>query len=308
MLEPTVLDLNDVVRKAESMLRRVIGEDVLMAVELASSLPSVTVDRGQIEQVILNLVLNARDSMPSGGRMTIATSVVSHAEAGNDDDTANYVELSVADTGHGMSDEVKARIFDPFFTTKELGKGTGLGLAVVHGIVSQSGGRIDVESRPGAGSRFRILLPIDTRRTTAATVAGEVPSGEVIGGRETILVVEDDEAVRQFAIVALEEYGFRVLSAKDGPSAIELVRREPSRIELLLSDVVMPELSGPELASILRRNDPQLKVLYVSGYADDDTVRHGLLQSSAAFMHKPYAPQSLVRKVREVLDDVSRAD
>lgn len=302
VLAPTVLNLNHVVRATEELLQRLIGEDILMSVDLARDLQQVKVDRGQIEQVIMNLVVNARDTMPQGGRIDITTRNVPACDLSPASLAApGFVELAVKDSGHGMTDDVKARIFDPFFTTKDQGKGTGLGLAVVHGIVTQSGGRIDVETRPGLGTTFRVLLPSAGQVETDDPV--EPSSAAPRGGSEKILLVEDDEAVRQFTLLALDSLGYRVLPAKDGPSALELLQREPTAIDLLVTDVVMPEMSGPLLAEMLRLKFPELRVLFVSGYADDAIVERGLLQSSSAFLHKPFAPQSLASKVREVLDE-----
>jgi PAS domain S-box-containing protein len=303
LLDPTVLNLNDVVSSADEMLRRLIGEDILISVDLQSDLSLVTVDRGQIEQVILNLVVNARDTMPQGGRLTLATRNVSLPEGAalGGSSRRSFVELSVSDTGHGMTEEVKARIFDPFFTTKELGKGTGLGLAVVHGIVSQSGGRIDVDTRLGVGTTFRVLLP--AARCEAACAPLNVVASTAPTGHETILLVEDDAAVCQFTSLALSGLGYRVFVANSGRAALDLVDREQPAIDMLVTDVVMPEMGGSVLAELLRGRYPTLKVLFVSGYADDAIGRRGLLQSSGAFLHKPYMPRSLAEKVREVLDE-----
>jgi PAS domain S-box-containing protein len=307
MLDPSVLNLNEVVRAAEVMLRRLIGEDILMEVELDPELQQVIVDRGQIEQVIMNLVVNARDTMPYGGRLTIATRnlPVDSAASPAGDRAAGFVELAVSDTGCGMSEQVKAKIFDPFFTTKELGKGTGLGLAVVHGIVSQSGGQIEVETRLGEGTTFRVSLPSTVQQ--AAAKPADAARVVALGGHESILLVEDDAAVRDFTLLALRDLGYRVLAAKSGPEAIDLVEREQTPIQLLVSDVVMPEMSGPMLAEVLRGRFPELRVLFVSGYADDAIGQRGLIQSAAAFLHKPFAPQALASKVREVLDDADCA-
>ncbi|MBN9120071.1 MAG: response regulator [Planctomycetes bacterium] len=248
--------------------------------------------------MVLNLAVNARDAMPTGERLTIETRAV---RVGNEDPEARpgyYAELAVTDTGHGMTDEVKARLFGPFFTTKELGKGTGLGLAVVHGVVAQGGGHVRVYSEVGVGTTFRIRLPA----VEAAPEPGLKDAPLVPGcGTERVLLVEDDERVRRFARIVLESYGYTVLEARHGRDALQAADQNPPA-DLLLTDVVMPEMGGRELAEALRVRSPGLRVLYASGYTDDAAVRHGIVSADDAFLQKPYTPLALARKAREVLD------
>ncbi|HEY0792571.1 MAG TPA: response regulator [Chthoniobacterales bacterium] len=299
LLEPKVLDLNIVVAEAENLLRRLIGEDVRLVTVLQPGLRPVRVDPSQIDQVILNLAVNARDAMPRGGTLTLATRDVEAVAAGASARSGPHVLLQITDTGSGMTSEVQARIFDPFFTTKGEGKGTGLGLAVVHGIVEQSGGQIDVSSVPGAGTTFKIYLP-------TAEGALEPPAENVVRnpvqGIETILLAEDEDAVRQITSRILEVFGYRVLEASSGEEAIRLAENSKEKIHLLLTDVVMPSMSGRELADALRARDPDLKVLFQSGYTDDAVVRHGVVQAEVAFLHKPFTPDALAQKIRDVLD------
>jgi two-component system, cell cycle sensor histidine kinase and response regulator CckA len=290
VLAPKVLDLNALVREMERMLARLIGADVQLASSLDPDLGRVRADPGQLEQVLLNLAVNARDAMPRGGRLAIET-------RNGGGPAGNVVVLEVADTGTGMDAETRARIFEPFFTTKEPGKGTGLGLAVVHGIVTQSGGQIEVESAPGRGTRFRIELP---------RVAGD-PSTSTVGpvdlpaGTETLLLVEDEPAVRALDRRVLSNCGYTVLEAKDGRDALRVAAEHAGRIDVLVSDVVMPHLGGRQLAERLMAARPGIKVLFVSGYTDDAVVRHGV-GAEFAFLPKPFSPARLARKVREVLD------
>lgn len=305
LLEPVVLDVNVLVTNASTLLRRTIGEDVLLTTLLAPNIGWVKVDPGQMEQVLMNLVINARDAMPHGGAVTIETSSVEldaaytalHLDAVP---PGRYVSLTVSDNGCGMTPDVQARVFEPFFTTKAPGRGTGLGLATVHGIVKQSAGHVSVYTEPGNGTVFTIYLPVvDDADVPATTVRGD---STVTGGRESILLVEDDDAVRGIALLALQAQGYDVSHAESGMKAREISRARPRPIDLLLTDVVMPGVSGPELAGQLRLAHPGLKVLYVSGYTDDAVIRHGILQADVAFLQKPYTPVSLARKVREVLD------
>ncbi len=303
VLEPRVLDLNEVVSHADRLLRRLIGEDVGLTAALDPNVPRVKVDPSQIEQVILNLAVNARDAMPTGGRLTIETgTVVVGEDAAVDDPDVRpgcYARLAVTDTGHGMSDEVKAQLFEPFFTTKEAGKGTGLGLAVVHGVVKQSGGHIGVYSEVGVGTTFRILLPaVDAVPARLSARVPVVPER----GVETVLLVEDEEAVRRMAQIALEAHGYTVLTARHGREAVQVSEQHRGPLHLLLTDVVMPEMGGRELAQHLRSRGGGVRVLYMSGYTDDAVVRHGILEATDAFLHKPFTPLSLARKVRDVLD------
>jgi two-component system cell cycle sensor histidine kinase/response regulator CckA len=302
VLEPRVLDVNAVVAGTEKLLTRLIGEDVRLTISLATTVGLVKVDPGQLEQIIMNLAVNARDAMPQGGRLTIETGDVEMDETyvrGHPlAHAGHYVMLAVSDTGVGMDAETQARIFEPFFTTKEVGKGTGLGLATVYGIVKQSGGFIWVYSEPGHGTTFKVYLPrVDEPVSPAAAAAPPAA-----GGAETVLVVEDVAAVRTVAREMLERRGYTVLEAPDGESALRLAGKHRGEIHLLLTDVVMPGGSGRALADRLLALRPGMKVLYMSGYTDDAVVRHGILEAGIAYLQKPFAPDSLTRKVRAVLD------
>ena len=304
LLEPKVVNLNETVTDVEKMLRRLIGEDVALASNLEPSLQPVRVDPGQIEQVLVNLAVNARDAMPRGGQLTIETRNVEWTE-----DycrvhlgymPGRYVMISMSDTGVGMTPDVKRRIFEPFFTTKGAGKGTGLGLATVFGIVRQSGGQVSVYSEVDVGTSLQVYLPA-IEQSGEAEPARE--SNEALRmGSETILVVEDEEAVRKIAKLALESHGYTVIEAGNGPAAIELVGRYPKQIHLVVSDVVMPGMSGRELSVELRKMRNDFRLLFISGYTDDAVVRHGIVKADEAFLQKPFSPSSLARKVREVLD------
>jgi two-component system, cell cycle sensor histidine kinase and response regulator CckA len=291
VLQPRVLDLNAVVSDMDMMLRRLIGEDVELVAMLETNLATVRADPTQLEQVIVNLAVNARDAMPNGGSLTIET-----ANVELDDD--GFVELRMTDTGIGMTDTERHQLFDPFFTTKE--GGTGLGLATVYGIVEQSGGTIEVDSAPGMGSSFRILLPrVDApAEDLAAPPAGSSPES----GSETVLLVEDETVVRQLVAEILEMNGYTVLQAGDGPSALELLRRHSGTIELLVTDVVMPGMSGPEVAQAVTSMRPGTQVLYTSGYTDSAIGHHGVLEPDVAFLQKPFSADDLTRKVRGLLD------
>jgi CheY-like chemotaxis protein len=260
----------------------------------------VTADPGQLEQVLMNLVVNARDAMPTGGTLTIETrNVFTPTQAGGP-----VVLLAVADTGTGMSDEVKARAFEPFFTTKEKGKGTGLGLATVYGIVRQSGGSVEFDSRLGAGTTFRVCLPAAAGAVPKASQA--IPRAAVAPrGTETLLLVEDDEEVRRLALRVLRASGYRVLDAADGNDAIRTAEACGGTIDLLITDVVMPGMGGRQLAERLREVTPDLPVLYVSGYTDDAVVRDSVERDELDFLQKPYSPTALAQKIREMLDRAS---
>jgi two-component system, cell cycle sensor histidine kinase and response regulator CckA len=287
----------------EKMLRRLIGEDISLTTVLTPALERVRADAGQLDQIIMNLALNARDAMPQGGKLTIETGNVildeSYAQGRPEVKPGRYVMLTVSDTGCGMTEELKARIFEPFFTTKGPGRGTGLGLATVYGIVKQSGGHVYVYSEPGLGSTFKIYLP---------RVEGRVPTGKTLHqqtiphGKETILLVEDESALREFGRYALQTFGYTVLAASNGREAISIFERQQGAIHLLVSDVVMPEMGGRQVAERLSAMKPGLKVLYLSGYTDDAVVRHGVLAAETAFLQKPFTPKALASKVREVLD------
>ena len=302
VVEPRVLDLNEVVAQSARLLRRLVGEDVVLGTALAPDLSRVRADPTQMEQVLMNLAVNAKDAMPRGGRLTIETREMrlrsEDASAFPDLAPGSYVQLAVSDTGTGMTEETKARVFEPFFTTKAVGKGTGLGLAVVHGAVKQSGGRVDVYSELGVGTTFKILLP----------AVGAAPAGSsgivqlAPRGTETVLLVEDEAGVRAVARLALEAQGYTVLDGAGGTDALRVAAGHVGPIHLLVTDVVMPGMSGREVAAALRKRHPKLKVLYVSGYTDDAVVRHGIVAAADAFLQKPFTPLSLARKVRAVLD------
>ncbi len=291
VLQPRILDLNATVGDMDMMLRRLIGEDVELVTMLGAELAPVRADPTQVEQVIINLAVNARDAMPHGGSVTIETANVVVDELA-------FVELRLTDTGVGMTDAERRQLFDPFFTTKE--GGTGLGLATVYGIVEQSGGTIEVESAPGLGSSFRILLPaewapVDVPEPDSSSLA---PAA----GEETILLVEDELVVRRLVAEILESNGYTVLQAGDGPSALELLRRHTGSLDLLVTDVVMPGMSGPDVAGAVAAMRPGTQVLYISGYTDSSVGQHGVLEPGIAFLQKPFDADALTRKVREVLD------
>jgi PAS domain S-box-containing protein len=302
ILEPKLLDLNDVVRRIEGLLTRLIGEDVQVRLKLGDALGAVRADFGQIEQVIMNLTVNARDAMPRGGQIMVETANMELAESYTQMhrpvQPGPYVMLAVSDTGIGMDAATRERIFEPFFTTKEKGQGTGLGLSTVYGIVKQSSGYIWVYSEPGRGTSFKVYLP----RVEGAAETRRIPESSIAPatGDETILLVEDEDSVRALARRTLEAMGYRVLDAADGPEAVEIARHEP--IDLLLTDMVLPGMGGGAIAAHIHEIQPGAKVLYTSGYTDDMIVRGGLLERGAAFLEKPFTPSILARRVRDVLD------
>ena len=303
ILQPRVFDLSHLVREMVPILSRILGEDVRIASHLAAG-ARVEADPGQLEQVLMNLVVNARDAMPGGGDLAIETqalhveSVIVHTRP--EMPRGQYVCLTVRDTGTGMDADTKARLFEPFFTTKEQGKGTGLGLATVYGIVRQSGGYVYVYSELGEGTAFRIYLP---QASAGAVEASELrASRPVMGGSETVLLVEDEEAVRAVAIAALRQYGYHVLTAANGREAIALSGRHAGPIHLLVTDVVMPGMNGRQLAGVLAGARPGLQVLFVSGYTDDTVLRHGVRDGDVSFLQKPFSAVELARRVREVID------
>jgi PAS domain S-box-containing protein len=304
VLQPKVLNLDSVVVEMEKMLRRLIGENIDLRAALAPDIGSVKADPGQIEQIILNLAVNARDSMPEGGKLTIETGnayldeeyVKQHVGA----QAGPHVMLAVSDTGSGMDQKTLARIFEPFFTTKELGKGTGLGLSTVYGIVKQSGGNIWVYSEVGRGTTFKIYLPRVDEGAPEYKRSSHLD--EVYQGTETILLIEDEEMLRKLAQQSLSMYGYRVLAAANGASAISICQQHPEKIDLVLTDVIMPGLSGREVADRLLELRPEMRVLFMSGYTDDAIVHQGVLDEAANFLQKPFAPDSLAQKVREVLN------
>ncbi len=302
MIEPKVLDLNELVANLKKLLTRLIGEDIVLRFALSPALPAIRVDPGQLEQVLVNLAVNARDAMPDGGQIVIETAVVeldetycaSHARAR----PGEFVRLAVSDTGHGLTDEAKQHLFEPFFTAKARDRGTGLGLSTTCGIVRQAGGSLEVYSEPGCGTSFKIYLP---------AVAGEVsrlarPDDELPTGHETILLVEDDDAVRAAASRCLQRLGYTVLEAERGPEALAALARHAGPLDLLLTDVIMPGINGRELAERVKRVRPAARVLYASGYTENVIAHHGVLEAGLDFISKPYSPGRLAHKVREVLD------
>jgi two-component system cell cycle sensor histidine kinase/response regulator CckA len=304
VLQPRVLDLNTVVGEMDKMLRRLIGEDIQLVTVLGDPLGRVQADPGQMEQVLMNLAVNARDAMPRVGRLTVETANVdldaAYARTRPGVKPGPHVMLAVSDTGHGMDLEVQSHIFEPFFTTKDPGKGTGLGLATVHGIVRQSGGHIFVYSELEHGTTFKVYLP---RLEEGETVVEATPAQEagVQRGSETVLLVEDEESLRNMVREILEDSGYKVIEAHDARHALEIAERHPAPIDLLMTDVVMPGMSGRDLASRLAASHAETRVLYMSGYTDDAVVLHGVLAADVAFLQKPFTPEALARKVREVL-------
>ncbi|MBL8785523.1 MAG: PAS domain S-box protein [Deltaproteobacteria bacterium] len=305
VFKPVVLDLNAIVRGVEKILLRLIREDIALTLALAPDLGATRADPGQLEQVLMNLVVNARDAMPAGGHLRIATANVALRDPAPRElaelPQGSYVELVVSDTGHGMDEATRARIFEPFFTTKELGKGTGLGLATVFGIVKQSGGEIQVSSEPGRGCTFRVLLPREND-ARARPVSASDTGPRARPGSETILLVEDEDALRNAARRVLEQAGYQVLLASNGRVGLEVLAQHSGRIHLLLSDVVMPEMAGDELARQARALEPRMKVLFMSGYSHEAIARYGVLEPGTKLLSKPFTGSDLQRMVREVLD------
>jgi two-component system, cell cycle sensor histidine kinase and response regulator CckA len=303
VIEPKLVTIEEVLARAEKMLQRLIGEDVELVTVLNQHPATVKIDPGQLEQVIMNLAVNARDAMPDGGKLTLETSAVELQDAYVRSHwpaiAGRFALLAVSDTGIGMTQQTRARIFEPFFTTKQMGEGTGLGLATVYGIVKQGGGFIWVYSEPGQGATFKIYLP---RVDEAPTATQPMRATTSLVGTETILLTEDAPALRGTARQILERYGYNVLEAPNGKEALTLASSRPGPIHLLLTDVVMPGMSGRELAERFTAQRPEVKVLYMSGYTDDAVVRHGVLRPGIAYLQKPFTPDALARKVREVLD------
>jgi PAS domain S-box-containing protein len=287
IIAPKPLNLNVVVERLAKMCKRIIGEDIALETQLDPDLGSVMADAGQIEQVVMNLVVNARDAMPRGGKLTITTSNSRTSDG-------RYVCLAVSDTGEGMTDEIRARVFEPFFTTKPQGQGSGLGLATAYGIVEQASGQIRVDSTLGAGSSFSVILPV----TDAAEVPPPLIPRERPRGTETVLLAEDEDAVRRLVQRALELHGYSVLPARSGEEAEQIERSHLGPIHLLITDVVMPGMGGRQLADTVKSRRPQLKILYMSGYTNDEVVRHGVILARDAFLQKPFTPTRLVAMVR----------
>ncbi len=303
MLQPSVVDVSAVVGGLRNMLRRLLAEDIELVVNASAQAGRVFVDPGQLEQVIMNLVVNARDAMPNGGTITLETSrvVLDEADTALPHDVApgSYTVLAVSDTGTGMDEQTQDRIFDPFFTTKEQGKGTGLGLSTVYGIVKQSSGHILIHSELGRGSTFKIYLPRTEQEEAAAAVSG--PSSS-LGGGETILLVEDDDAVRKVIKTILQKNGYHVLDVHNATEGILMCEQFEATIHLLITDVIMPKISGKQLADRAVVIMPNMKILFISGYTENTIMQHGVLESGVAFLSKPVVPQALAKKVRDVLE------
>jgi two-component system cell cycle sensor histidine kinase/response regulator CckA len=311
ILQPTVLDLNILVSETEGMLGRLLGEDIQLATRLAPDLGAVKTDRSQIEQVIMNLAVNARDAMPQGGQLTIETANIEmddgYAREHFPAVPGSYVMLAVSDTGTGMTPETEAHMFEPFFTTKEKGKGTGLGLATVYGIIKQSAGFIWVYTEPGHGATFKIYLP-RVGQAPEPRISSAGSRSAALAGTETVLLAEDEPAVRAVARQSLERHGYTVLEAPSGEAALDLAQRYSGPIDLLLTDVVMPGMSGRALALRLAPLRPRMRTIYMSGYTDEAITRHGVLESGVRYVQKPFSPDALVRRVREALDEEDARD
>jgi CheY-like chemotaxis protein len=302
LLELKVVDVNAIVSDMERLLRPLIGEDVEFLTRLTKEAAHTRADAGQLEQVLMNLVVNAKDAMSGGGTLTIQTEKIvvddGHRRGATFIRPGDYVMLSVSDTGMGMDKETQSRIFEPFFTTKEKGKGTGLGLSTVYGIVKQSGGYVMVQSEEGRGTTFHIYLP----RVEGVAERHPVPVAHTaLGGTETVLLVEDEESVRQLVRETLAAKGYRVVEADNGESGVAVAAKHQGKIDLVITDVVMPGMGGRELVKQLAQTRPETKVLYLSGYTEDAIVSEGTIESGAAFLQKPFTLQNLARKVREVL-------
>jgi two-component system, cell cycle sensor histidine kinase and response regulator CckA len=309
-LEARSIHVNDLVLQVEKMLRRLIGEDVDLVTIPAASRDAVVADPGRLEQVIMNLVVNARDAMPNGGKLTIETGAVHLNESFSAGQLGvppgQYVTISIADTGTGMDPETQSHLFEPFFTTKNPGRGTGLGLATAYGIIRQSGGAIGIQSELGRGTIARIYLP-EAEDKAATAAPDQIPAFMPLTGGETILLVEDEARVRKLILDVLTGRGYKVLEATRGEEALRLCRQHRKQIDLAVVDVVMPEMSGPDLVRQMSPLCPSIRVLYISGYTDEAIVHHGIPESGAAFLQKPFVPDQLARKIREVLDSRSNS-
>jgi two-component system, cell cycle sensor histidine kinase and response regulator CckA len=301
VLQPKVISVNKVLENLQKMLRRLIGEDIQLSAEPADDVACVRADPGQLENVLMNLVVNARDAMPGGGTLTIKTENVSIPPGDPDITAGDYVMMSVADTGVGIPEHVIGQIFEPFFTTKPAGHGTGLGLATCYGIVKQSEGFISVESRINEGSTFKIYLPVVHGDQEAE--AAETPMAAMPKGNETIMVVEDEPNVRKLTVAALERLGYSIVEADNGEEAFKIVQAHPSlRLDMVITDVVMPQMGGRDLAQWIRLMYPGIKVMFTSGYPNHAFDDYGLLDEKSTFLAKPFAPKMLAVKVRELLD------
>jgi nitrogen-specific signal transduction histidine kinase/ActR/RegA family two-component response regulator len=305
IVKPEVLNLNQVVMSMENLLRRLIGEDLDLVLAPSAAPATVKVDRGSFEQVIMNLAVNARDAMPTGGKLTIETSQVElgteYAASHADVQPGHYIMLAVSDTGTGIPEHHRAQIFEPFYTTKPIGQGTGLGLAMCHGIVKQAGGHIDVYSEVGKGTSFKIYMPL-TEQTADAARPVYTPAPQK-GGLETVLFVEDELLMLEIAQQFLTSLGYKFIGAKNGQEALTKVKALQEPIHILVTDVIMPKMGGTELAAKMLELFPGIKVLYSSGYTDNAIVNHGILQENIHFLQKPYTPSVLAGKIRQVLDE-----
>jgi two-component system cell cycle sensor histidine kinase/response regulator CckA len=305
VVQAQVFDLDEVVRGLDGVLRRALGERSTLVLQLQAS-ARVKADPGQLSQVLLNLVLNARDAMPLGGRLTVESRVTQLTEAyvqqhpGITVRPGPYVVLSVSDTGHGMSPDTLSHLFEPFYTTKPVGQGTGLGLATVYGIVKQSGGYVWAYSELGQGTTFKVYLPLDQ---DAVALPKPAPATRTHAGDETILLVEDEPAVRQVTSRALQEYGYAVVEASGGHPALGVLKRNAGRIDLLITDVILPGMDGPTLARRAAELRPGLPVLFISGYTDHEIVQRGMLQEEQPFLQKPFTPEALATQVGELLKE-----
>jgi PAS domain S-box-containing protein len=303
VMQPRVLNVNELLHETEKMLRRLLGEDIELTLMLQPSIGNVKADPGHIEQAIFNLAVNGRDAMPRGGRITIETASVDLDEAYVRTHLGvkpgRYIMIAVSDTGHGMSTETRRHIFEPFYTTKERGKGTGLGLATVYGIVKQSGGDIWVYSEPNKGTTFKLYFPEVIEPATAASAKTQVPNAK---GSETLLVVEDEPGVARLITNILRQEGYTVLEATDSLEALQVSAKYEGKIDLVLTDVVMPNMGGAQLAAELRRKRPEMKVVYMSGYTENAIVHHGVLDSGVEFLPKPFTIEGLLAKIRWILD------
>ena len=309
ILQPRVFDLNRVVADMETMLRRLIGEDIVLAIHLTADGTRVKADPAKIEQVIMNLVVNARDAMPRGGRLAIETVAVDldeeYAFRHSDVTPGPYVLLAVSDNGMGMSKQVQAHLFEPFFTTKAKGLGTGLGLSTAYGVVMQSGGHIVVYSEEDHGTTFKVYLPQVTAEGTAEE-AKEAASPSSGRGSETVLLAEDEDGVRTLVSGMLRMRGYTVLEARNGLEALQIVERAQARVDVVLTDVIMPNLSGRELADRLATRMPDVPVIYMSGYTNETIVQYGVLDSGRPFLQKPFSAAALTQLIRHVLDNRGR--
>jgi two-component system, cell cycle sensor histidine kinase and response regulator CckA len=308
IIQPRVLSLNMIVSEMSKMLKRLIGEDINLVLETSQYLWLIKADPGQIEQVVINMAVNARDAMPDGGTLKITTNNTPSSSIKNAIKSSigshDCVTLEIADSGHGIPEDIKPHIFEPFFTTKEQGKGTGLGLATVYGIVQQNGGAIEVDSLLGAGSTFRIFWPkIETQAQVTPYCEPALSSG---GGNETVLLVEDDQSVRDLTLRMLKELGYRTIDSENSSQAIELCRAHRNDIKLLVTDVVMPGMNGEQLSREIKKIIPEISILFISGYTDSNFIRHEALESLGGFLQKPFQKENLAKAVRAEIEKTTR--